>query len=171
MVEWRSETMPQVVLEIKAELENVESFAAAGDVMWKFDIENEAGERREGITVCPHDEEQEVEGGRGSAHYVMKWSKQDKHQAYIKVLHISKAKKGATGVYTNPGEWTPILCCEVRGLKITKWIPGTDFDVVATCGTKFAAADVPFSPDEADWYDVDDNNESVSITELEGRLV
>lgn len=163
--------MPQCVLEIKAELENVECFSPTKDVTWKFDIENEAGERREGITVCPQDEEQDIEGGRGTAHFVMKWSKSDKHQAYIKVLDISKAKKGATGTYTNPGEWTPVLCCEVRGLKITKWIPGTDFDVVASCGTKFPAAEVPFGADDRDWYDVDDNNESVSITELEGRLI
>ena len=162
--------MPTFTLDVKAELENIESFSAPGDVCWKFDIESEGGERREGITLCPNDEEEEVEGGRGKAHFVMKWAKSDKHQAYIKVLPISKAKKGATGVYSNPGAWEPMLICEVRGLKVTKWIPGNDFDVVASCGTKFAAADVPFSDEEHDWYDVDDQNESVSITELESRI-
>ena len=74
-------------------------------------------------------------------------------------------------MYSNSGAWEPILHCEVRGLKITKWIPGNDFDVVASCGTKFEAKDVPFSYEEREWYDVDDQNDSVAITELEGRII
>jgi hypothetical protein len=163
--------MPSCVLEIKAEFENVERMTPApGDVMWKFDIENEAGERKEGITVDPNDEEQEIEGGKGFAHFVMKWNKGDKHQAYIKITPIGKAKKGATGTYSTPGEWQPVCAFECRGLKIIRWIPGNDFEVTSSCGQVFKAEDVPFSPDEPDWYDVDENNESVSVTELQGRI-
>jgi hypothetical protein len=80
--------MPTYVLSIKAELENVASLLPLNDVMWKFDITSSSSERKEGITVCPS-EELELSGSRGTANFVMRW-KGDKHESYIKVVHVKK---------------------------------------------------------------------------------
>ena len=160
--------MPGQALEIKCEFENVESITPCLDVMWRFDIEGPNGDTREGITIQAQDE-LELENGREFANFIMKWDKTDKQQAYVKIVDVKKAKKGAVSTYSTPGEFAPVAAFECRGLKITKYHPGTDFDVTLTNGQKFTADLVNFAEDP-DWYDVNDNNESVSVTEMEVRI-
>ena len=56
--------MPLFVLKIKADLENLKSLEFSAATVWKFDVESDSSEVREGITFC-RNEEQELEGSRG----------------------------------------------------------------------------------------------------------
>jgi hypothetical protein len=159
--------MPGQALEIKADFDNVESMTVCSDVMWRFDIESPDGEIREGITVCAADII-ELKSGREVANYVMKWEKGG-DQAYIKIVDVKKVRKGATTTYNTPSSFSPVAAFECRGLKIKKYHPGADFDVKSSSGQTFPAEGVDFAED-TDWYDVDDNNEPVSVTEIEGKL-
>ena len=159
--------MPGQALEIKAQFDNVESMTPCSDVMWRLSIESPMGEVRDGITVSANDV-LELANGRDTAQYIMKWEKGG-DQAYIKIVDVKKLKKGATSTYNTPGEFSPVAAFECRGLKIIKYHPGTDFDVISSSGQTFPAEGVNFAEDP-DWYDVDDNNDPVSVTEIEGKL-
>lgn len=68
----KAKKMTIFALQIKATLENVSKLIPISNNLWKFDIINSSGERREGITVTLEDQI-ELEGSRGIANYVMKW--------------------------------------------------------------------------------------------------
>ena len=68
-----------------------------------------------------------------------------------------------------PDSFSPMAAFECRGLKITKYHPGADFDVTSSSGQCYPADSVNFAED-TDWYDVDDNNGCFWVTEIEGKL-
>jgi hypothetical protein len=178
--------MPTFALEIKAILENVMSLTPIGGVLWKLDIESEGGaEKRENVTIDTGAEEQELDGSRGTAHFLMKWSKGDSHQAYIKILDPKKAlgdkkKKKKTeggseidGTYSSQTEeWVPILCLECRGLRPTAFHIGNDFDIRSVGGTVFRGGELTQDRSGLEWTDYDEENDcSVSISQLQSRIV
>ena len=55
--------MPLLLLQIKAELENIETMVPVEGVCWKLEIENDASERK--VITCSSTEEEELEGSRG----------------------------------------------------------------------------------------------------------
>ena len=55
--------MPLLLLKIKAELENLETLIPVEGVCWKFEVENDASERK--TITCSSTEEEELEGSRG----------------------------------------------------------------------------------------------------------
>jgi hypothetical protein len=57
--------MPIFVLKVKAELENILRIHFNEDAMWKFDVESESSEVREGITFTRSDD-MELAGSRGN---------------------------------------------------------------------------------------------------------
>lgn len=153
--------MPVYVLKIKADLENVAKLVPLPHNMWKFDIENVAGERKSGITVTSADVI-DLQGSRGTANFVMKWPG-EQHQAYIKLEPI----KGCDVSYTaeQSGSYVKIIAFECRGLDIVKWIPMTDFSVETVSGAKFDAIDLS---DPDGWTEFDENiSEPVSVMNLE----
>ena len=180
--------MPSFVIEIKAELLNVASLTPVNDILWKMDIESEAGEVRENITVNPR-EELELEGSRGLANFVMKWSKQDSHQANIKVVDLKKAAAGMgkgkkakkdkdaseiDGVYRSSNQWVPIVAMECRGLKPIRVHVGNDFDITSESGALFPAAEAEFEEDSEglSWTDFDEKlDDCLAINALQVRVV
>lgn len=160
--------MPLYLLQAKAELEGIESLTPKESIAWKLDVQNEASERREGITVCAVDEE-ELEGSRGTANFVVRFSKGDQ-QAYIKLERLVKKTHG-DGVLTVSGQWTTLAVLECRGLEPTKAHPGNDFDIKSSGERVKVFADADFSQ-EPDFCDYDEDNDlSVSVTGLEYRIV
>jgi len=158
--------MPVFLVEIKCELENVE-LTPNDNNLWKMDVTSDSSEVREGITVSAADE-MELEGSRGTAHFIMKWDK-GAPQAYIKILDKHPKGKG-DGSYkaSNSGQWTYVFQMECRGLTPTRLIPGIDFRVVSTAGHVFEDVDLG----ERDWADYDEENDlSCSISNFEARIV
>lgn len=56
--------MPLFLLKVKADLENIQTVHFNEDNVWKFDVESDSGEVREGITFTKSDE-LELAGSRG----------------------------------------------------------------------------------------------------------
>ena len=56
--------MPLYVLKIKCDMECVSKLYSHPQTLWKFDVESDSGEKREGITVSKEDVI-ELEGSRG----------------------------------------------------------------------------------------------------------
>lgn len=56
--------MPLYVLKIKCDLENLSKLFSHPGTTWKFDVESDSGETREGITFCAEDV-MELDGSRG----------------------------------------------------------------------------------------------------------
>lgn len=156
--------MPVFLLKIKANLENIATIRPVEGVCWRFDIENN-GERKEGITVSST-EIIELEGSKGEANFVMRWSK-GAPPSYIKIVPVKKV----TGTYTSSdaGKFVTVAGFECRGLTITRFIPGEDFTAESTGGTVFEGIDLT----EGDWADYDDSNGNdspVSITDFESKI-
>ena len=161
--------MPLFVLQGKAELEGVEWMRPKAAITWTFDIENDAHERREGITVCS-DDELELEGSRGTANFVMKFNKGD-HQSYIKLENLT-AKKHGTGVLTEAlsGQWVTLAVMECRGLTPLVCHPGNYFDIKSKGEKDKIFEDADFGADP-DWADYDEDNDlSVQVSALEMRV-
>ena len=152
--------MPEYHLSIKADLENIAQLMPLEDNLWKFDVESQSGERREGITFSRSDE-MEMEGSKGTAHFIMKWPGEH-NQTTIKIVPIKKVD----GSYKESGKWIKILALECRGITPIKWIPSVDFSATTTGGFVFGEVDL-----SDDWAEYDEeNDESVSVMNLESRI-
>jgi len=186
-------------IEVCAALENVVSLTPITGVLWKLDIESDGGgDFRENITIdTSADNEQELDGSRGTANFIIKWSKGDSHQAYIKMLDIkksqgdkkakSKAKKAKAGAgdgesgaqgevdgtyRSQTEEWVAVACMECRGLKPTKVHIGHDFNITTSAGTLFEEAELALDGQGYEWAEYDEKNDlSVSVSNLQARLV
>ena len=157
--------MPLVLFKIKADLENISSLKLVDGFALQLDVENEAGERKTGVTVSSTDSE-ELEGSRGDANFVMRWAK-GAQQAYIKIVPVKKVD----GTYKadNTGKLVTLLGLECRGLTVTKWHIGADFDATSVGGTIFNGVDLS----ENEWADYDDqngNDASVAIMAFEYKI-
>ena len=62
--------------------------------------------------------------------------------------------------------WQTICAFECRGCEVFEFLFSDGWNVKSTSGTEFDDVDL-----NDDWYDVDDNGEPVSITELEWQFV
>ena len=82
--------MPVYLLQICADLENIEQLTPLPDNLWKLDIQSDGsgGDTKTGITVSSADVI-ELEGSKGEANFVMKWNKA-KGQSYIKLVDVKK---------------------------------------------------------------------------------
>jgi hypothetical protein len=158
--------MPLQFLEIKADLEGISAMSLQSSCCLRLTVENDASESKD-ITLSPSDEEQELEGSRGTAHFVMKWNKSDRNQAYIKVLPGKEIKDS---VYrdSDSGNFKAILAMECRGLKVTKFHSGEgDFVLTSEGGTNFESAN--FGDDDFCDYD-EENDVSVMVSSFESRI-
>jgi len=149
--------MPKFALEIKATLENVESFSLQPPYI--MSVKQVGGnEERDDVEIDPENEE-EVSGSKGTAHFKMKFDKKDKMEATVNVI-----KKGSCN---KSDAWVRVLVFETRGLEFTKWKP-TEANVIAKSGAEFNEADIS----DADGFsDFDEkNNSAVSIMNIEHRF-
>ena len=166
----RITAMPTFLLQIKAELEGVESLRPRPSTQWKLDIENDAHEERHGITVSGEDE-LDLEGSRGTANFVIRFNKGDQ-QSYIKLERLVQKKHGE-GVYReeNSGSWITVAVMECRGLTPIRAHPGNDFDIKSSGEKTKIFSDADFSAD-SDFADYDEENDlSVQVTDLCYRLI
>ncbi|CEM17535.1 unnamed protein product [Vitrella brassicaformis CCMP3155] len=151
--------MVVIMLCIKADLENVESFSVPREHIWCLDVKQSSGEEmRERITVNPLDEF-EMAGSRGTCNFVVRWG--GKSQSSMNVQHI----KGVTRDYTadDSGKEVPIVAFECRGVEPVVWHPQGGYTVKSTGGKVFQ--DIEF--DNTEWCDYDENKDlSVGIYNL-----
>jgi hypothetical protein len=155
--------MPTYKISIKAELENIKSLSPIPNNLWKLNIRSSSGDIREGVTISEGDVI-ELEGSKGTANFVLRWSKAEQ-QSYMKIVPLKKV----TGLYTDAdsGKWIAILGIECRGIEITEYVPGFDFDAETSGGTKFNGIDLT----EKEWTEYDEDADlSVSIMEFESRI-
>ena len=161
--------MPSFLLQAKVDLlENVEAIRPKSNANWLIDVENDAHEKREGITVCSSDEI-ELEGSRGTANFVVTFQKSHP-AAYIKLDKLV-AKKHGDGSIRAADKWTTLLVLECRGLTPTKAYPGMDFDIKTTGDKPRTFDDADFTS-ESDWAEYDDDNDlSVQVQGLVYRVI
>lgn len=155
--------MPQFVLKIKCELENMAHITLLPGSTFKFDVVSPSGEIRKGITFNAVDEF-EIAGSKGNANFIMKWEGSSA-QSYIKVVPIKKVD----GSYTtdDSGKWKPVLGLECRGLDLGAWFPGDNFTGASTAGAQFDTIDL----EEGDWTEYDERGDlSVSVMNLEFEI-
>eukprot|EP01035_Chromulina_nebulosa_P040978 gene40978-55379_t len=152
--------MPEYVVKMKAELENIQRLIPIPNNMWKMNIASSDGaDCRNGITVSRGDV-LELSGSKGDANFVIKWSN-SKNQSYMKIID----KKGVSGEYTSSdtGKFITILVLECRGIEPVACIPGVDWIVQSRGGTMFENVDLS----EGDWAEYDENHDdSISATEV-----
>lgn len=156
--------MPVFLLQIKAQLQNVDLIARPEDCQWCLTLKNSVGEDvREGVYVSI-DEEIELTGSRGTANFAMKWEKDSRKEAYLNLQHV----KGVTRNYKaeDSGNWVPIIAFECRGLDPIDLSPEDNWNVVTSSGQMIENVDLS----EKEYYDVDDKGDEVSITELEWKF-
>ncbi|OQR90802.1 hypothetical protein ACHHYP_05237 [Achlya hypogyna] len=153
------------VLYVKADLENIESIEAPPLHRWCLDIkEPTSDERREGVWVSD-EEELEVTGSRGTAHFLMKWPGAKKESQLTVVRDIKKLTRAITA--NDSGEYVPIVGFECRGLEPYNWSAEGGYKVVSAGGST-VFEDVNLSEDWAD-YD-EEGDQSVGIYSLEHKF-
>eukprot|EP01039_Chlorochromonas_danica_P002548 gene2548-2789_t len=159
--------MPQFVLKVKADLDNIRALIPVEGNLWKFDIQTPGGgDERKGVTVST-EESFPLEGSRGEANFLIKWPHAS-DQAYIKILTQSRAVAKEYSV-DDGGSFVTILALECRGLEVTAWHPSFDFDVESIGGTVFKHNQVDLS--DRDWTEYDEENDlSVSVLNLDYRI-
>ena len=161
--------MPTYLLQVKAELEGVESLTPKAGNQWKLDVQNDSSEVREAITVSSLDEH-ELEGSRGTANFVMRFNKGDQ-QSYLKLEKLVPKKHG-DGIVTaaKSGTWVTVAVLEARGLEPTKFHRSVDFDVKSSGDKDCVFDDANFA--DGDWADYDaDADISVTVSNIEYRVV
>ena len=181
------------VLEIKAELDGVQSLSLLKNTNLCFSVRNPLSdfETREKIVFNPSETLEQDDGDREPAHHFsVKWEGSKKHSTLIALdskeakSALKKKQKKKKGKQKGgeddhqPRELTaddndnyvPVLAMECRGLEPYAFHAlGNEFKVVSEGGKVFED-DVDLS--EGDWGDYDEENDlAVSIDQFESRLV
>jgi hypothetical protein len=153
------------VLYVKAELENIDLVEIPPLHRWCLDIkEPTSEERREAVWVCD-EEELEVTGGRGTAHFLMKWPGAKKESQLTVVRDIKKFTRSITG--NDSGGFVPIVGFECRGLEPIVWYPEGGYKVTSAGGlTLFENVNL-----SEDWAEYDEEgDQSVSICDVQHKF-
>eukprot|EP01147_Barroeca_monosierra_P000449 gene449-3785_t len=156
--------MPTFVVYLKLAMENVAEVSWDGTMLWCVDIQQSGGTEVRSEVVIDPSREQTVDGSRGTAHFIMKWSKSDRKGCTIN-LDSSKAKTRFITEDDN-GTWVPIAAFDCRGADVVNYHPRGGFNVTSTGGTVFKDVDL-----SEEWADYDEENGlSVSIMEIESKI-
>ena len=158
--------MPKFVLKMKAEFENVGKLMFDPANQWSLVVQN-----ADGSETCEaylsRDEEMELQGSKGTAHFIKKWPGENK-QSYLKIIDVKNATVDEVTA-EHSQEWVGLVCFEARGLEPVGWMTKSDFTVQSEGGTLFDPEAIEF--DDGTWADYDaENDVPVSITELEFRF-
>ncbi|OQS04086.1 hypothetical protein THRCLA_20979 [Thraustotheca clavata] len=153
------------VLYVKADLENIEKIEAPPLHRWCLDLKEPTGdERRQGVWVS-EEEELEVSGSRGTAHFLMKWPGAKKESQLTVVRDIKKLTR-AIGA-EDSGKFVPFVGFDCRGLEPYGWSPEDGYKVTAA-GETSVFEDVNLSEDWAD-YD-EEGDQSVGVYGVEYKF-
>ena len=151
------------VLFIKLEMEGISRLSFAEGARWCVDLEHQ-GEHKAGVYICP-DEENEVEGGRGMANFVMKWP-ESKRQCNISIIDLKDVTRNNYEL-GDVGEFVPIVAFECRGCDIVGFSFQDPFTVETQGGFIFNDVEL----EDGEWCDYDEENDlSVMITSAESKI-
>ncbi|EQC36979.1 hypothetical protein SDRG_05800 [Saprolegnia diclina VS20] len=153
------------VLYVKADLENVGSIEAPALHRWCLDIKEPTGdETREGIWVSD-EEELEVSGSRGTAHFLMKWPGAKKESQLTVVRDIKKLTRAISA--NDSGEYVPLVGFECRGIEPVSWSPEDGYKITcADSGTVFENVNL-----SEDWAEYDEEgDQSVGVYAVEHKF-
>lgn len=156
--------MPTFLLYIKAELDNVASLSLDPGASFCFDVKESAGtEVRQGVYISPA-EEHELSGGKGTANFVLKFSR-DSKECSCNVVKL----KGVTRAYTadDAEQFVPIAAFECRGLEPVKFSPEGGWNVQSGGGQKYQDIDLS----EGEWCDYDEKSgASVGVYKIDSKF-
>jgi hypothetical protein len=94
--------MPLFLLCLRAELENVDSIKLEPGTQFLIDIKQSDGaEERRGVAVDAS-EERPLSGSRGVAHFMLKWARDARHEAYINLQEVKGVTRALTGGWRQP---------------------------------------------------------------------
>lgn len=159
-------TTPQqtFLLYVKADLENVESLAPAPGAHFCLDVQESAGSERRGGVYVHAGEKHELAGSRGEAHFVMKFDKASKHEAYLNVLDVKGVTRPVTAA--DSGKWVPVVAFECRGLEPVAYHPEEEWLATGAGGQRFEGVNL-----SDDWADYDEKlGDSVSVMAFESKF-
>lgn len=157
--------MVMVVLYVKADLENVETLEAPPLHRWCLDVKESNGEEKREAVWVSDEELQEVAGGRGEAHFLLKWPGAKKASQLTVVRDIKKLTRAISS--TDSGEYVPFVGFDCRGLEPVAWHPEGGYRVTSA-GETAVFEDVELNDDWAD-YD-EDGSQSVGVYQVEYKF-
>lgn len=154
------------MLYVKAELENVDALEAPPLHRWCLDVKEPTGdETRNGVFVSDEDVV-EVAGGRGEAHFLLKWPGA-KAPAQLSVVREHKKLKLRPITGDDGNTFVPFAAFECRGLEPYAWHPESGYRVTSAGGSA-VFDDVDLTDDWAD-YDAD-GEQSVGVFQVEYKF-
>lgn len=155
------------ILEVRIEMENVQSLELPEGYSYCIDVQNSAGEdAREGVYVTSASEE-ELTGSKGTCNFQVKWVRDARSSAHLTVHESVKdiTRRRITG--DDNGAWVPILGLDCRGLEPTKFHPENGWKVVSSGGTVYDDVDL-----REEWAEYCEKaQDSVGIYSVESRFV
>ncbi|ETV96767.1 hypothetical protein H310_10075 [Aphanomyces invadans] len=154
------------VLYVKADLDAIDLWEFPVNHRWCLDIkEPTSEEKREGVWVCD-DELVDVPGGRGEAHFLMKWPGAKKESQLTIIRDVKKLTRPITGA--DSGEFVPVVGFDCRGLEPVAWYPEGGYTLTSAGGTA-VFRDVNLAED---WSEYDEDGEqAVGIYSIEHKFV
>ncbi|KAK3283790.1 hypothetical protein CYMTET_8531 [Cymbomonas tetramitiformis] len=151
-----------IALKIKCQMENVTNLHAPPGYQWCLTVKQSDGSEEKGPVFVNEEEDIDLNGSKGTAHFVMKFEGSNK-ESYLNVV---RDLKNVTKPYNEEdvGSWVTICVFECRGLEPITWHPQAGFNAQSTGGKRFEG-EVDLTED---WCEYDDNKDlSLEITELE----
>ena len=82
--------------------------------------QSQGTEQRKGVEICEN-EVHEIPGSKGTAHFIMKWDKQDKKVSTVNIEHVKKFTRGYMEDDSN--QFVPIVGFDCRGAEPVDWTP------------------------------------------------
>eukprot|EP00617_Octactis_speculum_P017372 CAMPEP_0185771746 /NCGR_PEP_ID=MMETSP1174-20130828/64958_1 /TAXON_ID=35687 /ORGANISM="Dictyocha speculum, Strain CCMP1381" /LENGTH=164 /DNA_ID=CAMNT_0028457699 /DNA_START=10 /DNA_END=504 /DNA_ORIENTATION=+ len=161
--------MPKFALKIKCQLSNVAQFSWTDNNQWCMTLRN-GDESSTCDAYFTSDEEHDLSGSRGIAHFIKKWPGENS-QSYLKIIEPKNMVKTQYSK-DDDQEWVTALVIDCRGVEPIKWMPRCDFTIESESGSTFPDEDVEFDEDGEEflWADVDEGGEEVSISSLQYRF-
>lgn len=126
--------------------------------------QSDGDEVRSAVVVCD-DEEHELSGSKGTAHFVFSWP-ETKRQSSLDVVQIKKVTQPA---YTadDSGKYVAVVAFDCRGCVPVAYHPRDEWTVVSSGGSRFEDVDLS----EKEWADVcEKSNDPVTVMELDWRF-
>ncbi|CAD7971895.1 unnamed protein product [Amoebophrya sp. A120] len=162
-----------MILQVKADLENLDKLVFPPDHFWTMDIKNsQAEEYRERITVNKDDKVEIPNTKNATANFLVKWEDAKQHSS-ISIAEPSRTGplkgKKLDGEYTNSGQWQDIVAFECRGAEPCKYYPTRGYVVVNAKGNYIPDVDLE---DPEGWCGYDEQQQdSIGVYNFEARFV
>merc|ERR1712195_111713 len=132
----RSAIMPIIALFVKASVDGLAKWAPLEDHHWCVDLKNTLGEEfRQEVMLSKPEEEEELEGSKGTCDFQLKWEGSKK----ASYLNFVEGNKDIKGEYTEDDSdtWVPLVAWDCKGLEPVVWHPQGNFTAEGTTGHVF----------------------------------